>query len=182
MQDYGQMSLFCMCISTPFCNVSFILGGERQIMIRGGTGIEAETESRLWAVSTEPDVGLKPTNHDISTWLEVGCLTDWATQAPLVNTMFKRHNPFPTAHCWKSHGGFVDCICTILLLGSVMSSTGLYDSFHASCTLLELMYLCNIFRRKKCSPSSRFSRLHDFVFYFHVFCGYIWISIFFRFL
>ena len=164
MQEYGQMSLFCTCISTPFFNVSFIFEGERQIMIRGGTGIEADTESRLWAVSTEPDVGLKPTNYDNNTWLEVGCLADWASQAPLVNTMFKRHNPFPTAHCWKSHGGFADCICTILHFGSVMSSTGLYASFHASSTLLELMYLCNIFRRKKCSPSSRFSPLHDFFF------------------
>ena len=67
MQDYSQMSLFCMCLSTPFVNVSFVFEGERQIMIRGSTGIVAETESRLWAVSTEPDVGLKPTNHDIST-------------------------------------------------------------------------------------------------------------------
>ena len=37
--------------------------------------------SRLQAVSTEPDVGLEPTDCEIMTWGEVRCLTDWATQA-----------------------------------------------------------------------------------------------------
>ena len=44
---------------------------------------ESEAGSRLWVVSAEPDVGLKLTSHEIMTWAEVGCLTDWATQAPL---------------------------------------------------------------------------------------------------
>ena len=44
---------------------------------------ESETCSRLWAVSTEPDAGLEPTNCEIMTWAEVGRLTNWATQAPL---------------------------------------------------------------------------------------------------
>ena len=44
---------------------------------------ESEAGSRLWAVSTEPDAGLKLTDHEIMTWAEVGRLTDWATQAPL---------------------------------------------------------------------------------------------------
>ena len=48
----------------------------------GDTGSEAG--SRLWAVSTEPDVGLEPTNHEIMTWPKVGPLTDWATQEPLI--------------------------------------------------------------------------------------------------
>ena len=34
------------------------------------------------AVSTEPDEGLEPTNHEIVTWAEVRRLTAWATQAP----------------------------------------------------------------------------------------------------
>ena len=38
--------------------------------------------SRLWAVSTEPDTGLKPTNCEIMTWAEVRGLSDWATEAP----------------------------------------------------------------------------------------------------
>ena len=43
---------------------------------------ESETGSRLWAVSTEPDVGLELTDREIMTWAEVGGLTDWDTQAP----------------------------------------------------------------------------------------------------
>ena len=47
---------------------------------------ERETQSEagfwLWAVSTEPDVGLKPMNREIMTWAEVGRLTGSATQAP----------------------------------------------------------------------------------------------------
>ena len=40
--------------------------------------------SRLRTINAEPDVGLKPTNCEIMTWAEAGCLTDWATQAPLL--------------------------------------------------------------------------------------------------
>ena len=56
---------------------------ERQSMSEGGAERETESEagSRLWAVSTEPDVGLEPTNWEIMTWAEVGRLIDWATQA-----------------------------------------------------------------------------------------------------
>ena len=49
---------------------------------RGDT--ESEMGSRLWAVRTEPDVGLEPTNCEIMTWVEVRPLTDWATQMPSV--------------------------------------------------------------------------------------------------
>ena len=44
---------------------------ERQSESRGGAEREGDTESeagsRLRAVSTEPDAGLKPTNHEIMT-------------------------------------------------------------------------------------------------------------------
>ena len=40
------------------------------------THTESEAGSRLQAVSTEPNVGLKRTNHEIMTWAEVGRLTD----------------------------------------------------------------------------------------------------------
>ena len=43
---------------------------------------ESEAGYRHWAVSTEPDAGLELTNHEIMTWAEVGCLINWATQAP----------------------------------------------------------------------------------------------------
>ena len=53
---------------------------ERQSMSRGGTEREGDTDcktgSRLRAVSTEPDVGLKLMNCEIMTWAEVGRLTD----------------------------------------------------------------------------------------------------------
>ena len=42
-----------------------------------------QSRSRLWAVSTVPNVGLEPTNREIMTWAKVGHLTDWATQVPL---------------------------------------------------------------------------------------------------
>ena len=45
---------------------------------------EAEAGSRLWIVSTEPDVGRELTNCEIMTWAEVGRSVDWATQAPRV--------------------------------------------------------------------------------------------------
>ena len=44
---------------------------------------ESEVGSRLWAVSTEPDMGLKLTNGEIMTWAKVERSTDWATQVPL---------------------------------------------------------------------------------------------------
>ena len=60
---------------------------ERQSASRGGAETEGDTESetgsRLWAVSTEPDMALELMNCEIMTWAEVGCLTNWATQEPL---------------------------------------------------------------------------------------------------
>ena len=66
---------------------------ERESMNRGGSEKEGDTESetgsRIWAVSTEPDAGLEPTDREIMTWAEVGRLTDWATQAPLYVLILK---------------------------------------------------------------------------------------------
>ena len=60
---------------------------EKQSMSGGGAEKEGDTESetgsKLWAVSTEPNVGLELTDREIVTWAEVGRSTDWATQAPL---------------------------------------------------------------------------------------------------
>ena len=41
---------------------------------------ESEAESRLWAVSTEPNVELELMDCEIVTWAEVRRLTKWATQ------------------------------------------------------------------------------------------------------
>ena len=68
-----------------FFNVCLFLR-ERQSVSRGGAEREEDTESeagsRLWAVSTKPDMGLELTNCEMVTWAEVGRSTDWATQAP----------------------------------------------------------------------------------------------------
>ena len=69
---------------------------ERQSMIRGVAEKEGNTESRagsrLWAVSTQPNMGLELTSCEIMTWAEVGHLTNWATQVPHV----------PNYFCWGS--------------------------------------------------------------------------------
>ena len=65
----------------------FISERERQSASKKGAERKGDTESeagpRLWAVSTESDVGLEPTNREIMTWAEVRHLTGWAAQAPL---------------------------------------------------------------------------------------------------
>ena len=56
--------------------------------VGGGAEREGDTEpeaaSRLWAVCTEPDMGLKLTNREVMTGAKVGGLTDWTTQVPQV--------------------------------------------------------------------------------------------------
>ena len=46
----------------------------------GGAESEGDTDSeaasRLWAVSTEPDVGLEPMKRETMTGAKVGCLTN----------------------------------------------------------------------------------------------------------
>ena len=60
---------------------------QRETEHEQGRGREGETESevgsRLWVVSTEPNMGLELTEHEIMIWAEAGRSTDWATQAPL---------------------------------------------------------------------------------------------------
>ena len=67
-----------------FFSLMFIFERETHRTGAGKEQREGDTEfqvgSRLWAVSTEPDVGLELTNCEIMTWAEVGRSTDWATQ------------------------------------------------------------------------------------------------------
>ena len=37
---------------------------------------ESQAGSKLWAVSTEPNTGLKPINREVMIWAQVGRLTD----------------------------------------------------------------------------------------------------------
>ena len=48
---------------------------------------ELEAGSRFWAVSTEPNAGLKPMNWEIMTWAEVRYFAYWATQRPYINNI-----------------------------------------------------------------------------------------------
>ena len=90
ISDWGFFSL----------NVYLLLKDrERQSMSMGGAergeDTESEVGSRLWAISTEPDAGLKLTNHEFMTWAKIGRLTDWATQVSLNDWVL---NCVPTFH------------------------------------------------------------------------------------
>ena len=83
-------SLYSFCILQLcgnyffLCWLLFLKDRDRHSTSGGGAKSEGDTGSepgsRLEAVSTEPDMALKLTNHEILTWAEVRCLTDWATQ------------------------------------------------------------------------------------------------------
>ena len=80
--------LFCPACHLIIFFFMLIYFWERQSMSRRRAEREGDTESepgsRLWVVSisSEPDTGLKPMNHEMMTWAEVRRLTDWATQVP----------------------------------------------------------------------------------------------------
>ena len=61
---------------------------ERQSASEGWAEREGDTESeagsRLWAVSIQPNAAFELMNREIMIWAEVGQLTDWATQVPLI--------------------------------------------------------------------------------------------------
>ena len=49
---------------------------------------------------TEPNMGLEPMDHEFMTWTKVGCLTDWATQAP---QQFGHFRSIPRGNSGSSH-------------------------------------------------------------------------------
>ena len=72
--------------------------GDRQSMSGKGAERKGDTESkagsRLWAVTTESNVGLEAMDDEIMTWAEVRRLTDWATQGPWEGGFCKFHIVF----------------------------------------------------------------------------------------
>ena len=92
----------------------------------GGAEREGDTESkagsRLWAVSTEPDVGLKPISREIMTWPEARHPTNWATQAPSHIVFLIAY--FPCSHLASQE---LKCFCilglTLLLELKWLAST-----------------------------------------------------------
>ena len=88
-EDGGSRNLWkrsVVFLKKIFLTLIYFWDRETQSMNRGGAEREGDTESetgsRLWAVSTESDAGLKLIDREIMTWAEVGRSTDWATQAP----------------------------------------------------------------------------------------------------
>ena len=86
----GNMWLFYNLCLTLYIFLKIFLNiylfWERQSMSSGGAEREEDTESkagsRLRAASTEPNTGLELRNHEVMTWPEVRCLTNWVTRAP----------------------------------------------------------------------------------------------------
>ena len=50
---------------------------ERAWAGEGQRETESEAGSQLWAVSTEPNWGIKLTNREIMTWADVGRMLNW---------------------------------------------------------------------------------------------------------
>ena len=77
---------------------------QRESTRQGGAEREGDTESeagsRLWVVSTEPDVGLELTDCEIMTWAEGRRPTNCATQAPHV--VFYKYFLFASFECKQS--------------------------------------------------------------------------------
>ena len=68
--------------------------------IQRGRDTESKADLRLWAVSTEPDVGLELRDCEIMTLTEVRRLTDWATQPPHFKINLKKKEKKDT---WKTN-------------------------------------------------------------------------------
>ena len=81
---------------------------ERDSMSGRGAEREEDTESeagfRLRPVSTEPDVGIEPTNREIMTWAKGGHLTNWATQGLCIYCVFNKLKVCSNAVLSKSIG------------------------------------------------------------------------------
>ena len=85
LRDWGNIIQYLL-----FVNVYLFLR-ERERKHERARGRERGRQSigsRLCADSREPNAGLEPMNCEITTWAEVGHLTDWATQASLDSIFF----------------------------------------------------------------------------------------------
>ena len=71
---------------------------------------EGDTESEAGFRLSEPDMGLEHMTHEIVAWAQVGCLTDWATQAPLHLYLLDELTLWPLALC-------NDIFCILLIFG-----------------------------------------------------------------
>ena len=149
---------------------------QRQSVSRGGAQREGDTESKagsgLWAVSTEPDAELEPVNREIITSAEVRCLTDWATQEPLV-TLFLKICPDPTIFFTYYSDSRYHLACRpIFYLSnccSILTAEEKPKLCHASCLKLVFLLIfrgkssCSVFYKVLHNPES--SCISDFLSY-----------------
>ena len=72
---------------------------------------QSEADSRLWAVSAEPEAGLELTSHEIMTWTKVWCWTYWATDTPGIVCISKE---FPSNAGEAGSGPRLEYSCLIV--------------------------------------------------------------------
>ena len=101
---------------------------------------ESEVGSRLWAVSTEPDVGLEATNGEIMTWAEVRGLTDWATQAPQ-NNLPSKDSPHTFNLMKRNICLLPTCTLSKDQLTCLLACFPLSSAIHCSSVYLKVFYM-----------------------------------------
>ena len=85
-ESLSHIKKICVCVFYLFLRARETEHKQRGTEREGD--IESEAGSRFRVVSTESNAGLKFTDQEIMTWVEVVCLTDWATQAHLCHFFF----------------------------------------------------------------------------------------------
>ena len=106
---------------------------------------ESEVGSRLWAVLTEPDLGLELTNYEIMTWAEVRPPTDWATQVPLISMYLKKFPLVSSLTHWLFSSMFFFFLFFVFLASLCLS----FFYFFFTCNWFLISYFCG---QKICLP------------------------------
>ena len=119
---------------------------ERQRASGGGAEREVDTESEagssLRVVSTVPDTGLEPTNHEIMVWAEVGHLTDWATHAPHIHSLRTSCGTRHWTCCWYCEDGYA--LSESLIVHSkcqVLNNANMAKIYHSSAQLGRVLWV-----------------------------------------
>ena len=122
----------------------FERGTEHKVRRGRGRGRHSlkQAPSSLWAVCTEPDVGLEPTNCEIMNWTKGIHSTNWATQASKmenfymkeggVSTLLAKEKDYYGQGCFLLGRGerVLSCRWRILLLGMERASVADYFIIH----------------------------------------------------
>ena len=84
-----KLTLIYNSFKKNFFNV-YLLLRDRDRVQRRTQNPEQAPGPKLWTVSTEHDMELKPTSREIMIWAEVRHLTEWTTQAPQIYNSWER--------------------------------------------------------------------------------------------